>query len=206
MHTSHSKRKPPVIRVVHSSDAARLSLLLSQAFYDDPVYQWFFPEGLKRTQKCRRLFNVFLNDLLPQRTVFTTSALEGAALWIPPQNIRQNWSRQIKYNLQILSILGASILRGLKWQLFVESKHPDYPHWYLFLLGIAPEHQGQGIGSQLLQPMLKRCDAENLPIYLDTGNSKNVPFYQHRGFEIVNQIELTQSLTVYQMIRTPDKG
>jgi GNAT superfamily N-acetyltransferase len=43
---------------------------------------------------------------------------------------------------------------------------PD-PHWYPVVLGVGPACQGQGIGSALIQPVLKRADADGVPCYLE---------------------------------------
>jgi len=53
---------------------------------------------------------------------------------------------------------------------------PD-PHWYLFLLGIDPASQGQGLGGRLLEHVLARADAAHLPCYLETYDISAVRFY-----------------------------
>jgi GNAT superfamily N-acetyltransferase len=60
------------------------------------------------------------------------------------------------------------------------------PHWYLGLLGVSPGYQGQGLGRALLAPVLHRADHEGLPCYLETFVPQNVPFYEHRGFHVVD--------------------
>jgi MFS family permease len=52
------------------------------------------------------------------------------------------------------------------------------PHWYLWLLGVDPDRQGQGVGSALLAPILARADAEGLPCALETLTERNVWFYR----------------------------
>ena len=47
--------------------------------------------------------------------------------------------------------------------------HPRVPHWYLPVLGTAPEYQGRGVGSALLRALLARSDAEGLPAYLESS-------------------------------------
>ncbi len=172
------------------------------AFSTDPVYEWFFPRADSRIEKLRRLFAVFLESLIPLGTVFTTVGLEGASLWIPPGKTISS-GQSIKQHLQILGILGRGIPKGVWWWLSVESKQPRCPHWKLFLIGVVPEKQGLGIGSALLKPMLERCDREQLPIYLDTGNRANVAFYQRYGFEVKRKVALPQGPIVFQMIRHP---
>jgi GNAT superfamily N-acetyltransferase len=55
------------------------------------------------------------------------------------------------------------------------------PHWYLPIIGVEPSRQGTGIGSALLRPGLARADEWGLACYLDTGQPRNVRFYNARG-------------------------
>jgi ribosomal protein S18 acetylase RimI-like enzyme len=49
--------------------------------------------------------------------------------------------------------------------------HRDVPHahWYLMVMGVAPEACGQGLGRALLEPIMNRADAAGLPCYLETA-------------------------------------
>ena len=67
------------------------------------------------------------------------------------------------------------------------------PHWYLWALGVAPEHQGQGIGGDLLSPTLVQAQEMGLPCYLETETEDNVAFYTKRGFEVAYEAELSES-------------
>ena len=199
------KQEAPGIRVARHEDIGQLSRALSLAFYTDPVYEWFFPRAGSRIERLRRLFAVFLEDLIPLGTVLATEGLEGASLWVPPGKTISHW-QSVKQNLQVLGILGGGVPRGIWWWLSVESKQPRYPHWELFLIGVVPEKQGRGIGTALLRRMLDKCDDERLPIYLDTGNKANVAFYQRYGFEVKRKVSLPKGPIVFQMIRRPRGG
>ena len=59
------------------------------------------------------------------------------------------------------------------------------PHWYLMLLFVEPDRQGQGIGSSLLRPVLAKADAARLPCYLETMTDRDVRFYEKHGFKAV---------------------
>jgi GNAT superfamily N-acetyltransferase len=41
----------------------------------------------------------------------------------------------------------------------------DQPHWYLEIMVVNPASQGQGVGSRLLQPILKQASEEGLACY-----------------------------------------
>jgi len=47
--------------------------------------------------------------------------------------------------------------------------------------------QGQGIGAALMRHALERVDAERLPAYLESSNSRNISLYRRFGFELVGQ-------------------
>jgi ribosomal protein S18 acetylase RimI-like enzyme len=59
------------------------------------------------------------------------------------------------------------------------------PHWYLLLIGIEPKSQGQGLGSELLRPMLNGSNRLGGPCYLETEEPQNIRFYLKNGFEII---------------------
>jgi ribosomal protein S18 acetylase RimI-like enzyme len=81
--------------------------------------------------------------------------------------------------------------------------HPHERHWYLPVLGTDPAHQGRGVGSALLTPVLARADAEGLPVYLESSKEKNIPFYRRHGFEVVSTIRLEDGPAIWPMLRTP---
>jgi GNAT superfamily N-acetyltransferase len=53
-------------------------------------------------------------------------------------------------------------------------RHPTETHWYLALLGTDPSAQGQGLGTTVLSPVLKRCDTDAIPAYTETQRHENV--------------------------------
>jgi anaerobic selenocysteine-containing dehydrogenase len=45
-------------------------------------------------------------------------------------------------------------------------------------------------GSAVIQPVLRRCDADALPAYLETTKERNVGFYEQHGFAVVGHARL----------------
>ena len=66
----------------------------------------------------------------------------------------------------------------------VEKKHPSAPHYYLMALGVDPDLQGRSVGTQLMRPVLDKCDAEHMPAYLESSKERNVPLYERNGFKV----------------------
>jgi len=70
----------------------------------------------------------------------------------------------------------------------LEVEHPLEPHWYLAVLGIAPEHQRRGNGAALLAAFLETVDADGGPSYLETDRAENIAFYAQGGYEVVREV------------------
>ncbi len=71
------------------------------------------------------------------------------------------------------------------------------------MLGVDPERQGQGIGGQIIAPVLERADRDGLPCYLETMKERNVAFYQKHGFEVVVDDVFKGELHYWTMKRPP---
>jgi ribosomal protein S18 acetylase RimI-like enzyme len=69
------------------------------------------------------------------------------------------------------------------------------------LIGVEPIHQGRGLGNALMENVLKRCDEERLPAYLESTNPRNIPFYERLGFRRVGAIQVGTSPVVVPMLR-----
>ena len=76
--------------------------------------------------------------------------------------------------------------------------------WDIYWMAVAPERQGQGIGSRLIQPVLTQADKDRVPWYLETQTERNVSFYRKRGFEVVSDGWVPdQEIRVWTMLRVP---
>src|SRR5205085_5478890 len=65
----------------HLQGAARA---LAEAFFDDPVTTYFFPNERRRLAAMELMFGAYLHIALGIGEVLTTSDVTGAAIWIRP--------------------------------------------------------------------------------------------------------------------------
>jgi GNAT superfamily N-acetyltransferase len=91
----------------------------------------------------------------------------------------------------------------LKGHRMLDQAAPDRPHWYLRVVGVAPQYQRHGVGMVLLRPALERCDREGTPAYLVASQCKNVPFYEQQGFRVTAELRLPRGPLMWPMIREP---
>jgi ribosomal protein S18 acetylase RimI-like enzyme len=61
------------------------------------------------------------------------------------------------------------------------------PHWYVHMMAVQPEHQGRGVGSELLAQALSLAagDDRNEKMVLTTHVPRNLVFYERARFETV---------------------
>ena len=191
------------LRPATAEDAHRLSAVLAEAFFDDPVFGWLMPKDGKRLAQLRRYFGLDLGRYaLPHGRVWTTSDLTGAALTLPPGK----WRVPPLTTLLHGSAFGIHLHRAARIGAAMEWRHTRDirgPHYYVRDIGVHPNMQGKGLGSALLRPTLERCDREGVPAYLEASSERNAALYERHGFQRVKELSVGDSPPLRLMIRPP---
>jgi GNAT superfamily N-acetyltransferase len=187
-----------------TDDVEALTDTLQAAFFDDPVLTWILPDERSRSRRLATLFRGLLRaHYMPAHAVWTTPDQVGGALWSPPGHWRMTNREVLQMGLPTIAALGRRVVAGARLLNHVDRLHPKAPHWYLGVLGTSPAHQGKGVGSALLQPVLDRCDREGMPAYLESSKESNVPFYSRHGFAVTGEISLPGAPKLWPMWREP---
>lgn len=128
-------------------------------------------------QEARRYGSFFAPDGLPV----------GVSIWSRP--VSDDHARQMSDEKQafLKTYMGSASLEkylqicGFMAQQAKSIISPD--SWYLSIVGLAPQYQGQGRGVSLIRPILDRTDSLGCPAYLETFTRRNMQFYRRLGFE-----------------------
>jgi ribosomal protein S18 acetylase RimI-like enzyme len=70
------------------------------------------------------------------------------------------------------------------------AQKPQPPYHYLMFLGVHPQHQGRGLGRQLVAAGQARAAAEGQGAYLESTNPRNLAFYASLGFASLGEFTL----------------
>ena len=116
----------------------------------------------------------------------------GAGRYPPPA-----WTF-VRYVPSFLAAGPASIVRGLRTSSIQDRGHPPDEHVFLWFLAVDPDHQRAGVGRALLNRVFEDAEA---PVYLDTANPANVPYYAGFGFEETGRAALPRGATMWFMRR-----
>lgn len=184
--------KSPLCRVAQSQipDCGRI---LAQALFDDPFSIYCLP-NIKLRRAALEWFYTRAAAITERfgQTYLSAGGKNATALWLPPGNTKISLGQIISSGLWIAPMkLGFKPL-GRFFTLIsqLERQHEKAmheEHWYLFALGVEPQFQGEGLGSALLEPILKEADTKKQSCYLETAKEKNIAFYQKHAFHVVNK-------------------
>ena len=190
----------------HEKEGARI---LADAMVDDPGWIAIGPAGGARRLRMLRGHQRGVLALArraggPVHGAFTDGRLTGVAVlfgegtWPPPF-----WSLAFEARGMVPAGPG-TVLRGLKAQSKLQEAHPSEPHVYVWMLGVDPASQRRGAGRSLLERTITDAEERELPVYLETSNPDNLPYYGSFGFERTGEAPLPRGATVWFLRRDPD--
>lgn len=182
-----------------------IGAVLGRAFASDPVWRWFVTDDDRIAQRNATILSRFAAEYARVGHIEVEQDLGGAAIWVEPKRWRLHPSRMLRHAPAMLAAVGPRRLHRIRHLALTEQHHPREPHWYLAVVGVEPDLAGRGIGSTLLRPQLRRCDAELMPAYLESSKFENLPLYERLGFEVTAELDLPDGgPRLWSMWRDPD--
>jgi GNAT superfamily N-acetyltransferase len=172
---------------------------------DDPVAMWACTSENLRPGMLEGMYLARLRQMLVHQEVWTNPERSSAALWVPPER----WKTTLRQDAALIRcFLHPRLMVRLPLLAFglsaVQRKHPRRPpHWYLSLLGTAPDAQGNGYGSAVLRPVLEQCDSDGVGAYLESSKERNLDFYARYGFRVTGEMRLPYGPKMWAMWREP---
>jgi ribosomal protein S18 acetylase RimI-like enzyme len=129
---------------------------------------------------------------------FHDDELGGIAVTFAPGRYPPPRRTEARYGLAFLAAGPGPIVRGLRASAVQDGGHPEDDHAYLWFLAVDPQRQRTGIGRALLARV---CEDAEAPVYLDTSNPDNVPYYASAGFEEIGEGTLPRDTPMWFMRR-----
>jgi len=184
-----------------ANERPRIYRSLALAFEDDPVSSFIFPRAAGRVERLERFYALSVPTLTRDGRLLTNIGLNGGAVWQAPNPVRPRPLLQFWTLARLIATLGRQTAAGARLAQTLERVHLREPHWYLGILGTAPAHQGQGLGSALMQPILDECDEQGIISYLESSKVENIPFYERHGFSVIEEVQIPDGPKMWPMRR-----
>jgi ribosomal protein S18 acetylase RimI-like enzyme len=201
----------PDVLKLDRSDRAAAGAVLGRAFHDTDQWTAVLPDGRVRQRKLEQMFTGTVRLVLAAGGVVErTQGFEAIALWLPPGRDIGFWTvvRSGFASARFAVTPPFPSMRRLTAMMRqfdrIHKRHVPDPHWYLMALGVDPAHHRSGYGSTLVRHGIRRADAANEPIYVETESGPNVSFYEALGFEVLDEIVIdAYDLPFTLLIRQP---
>ena len=174
--------------------------ILTESFKKDPHVSWLIEES-KKKNKLKKLVEFVFGESLERGEIYLSDDNKAAALWNSGKKEKFTF-RFIVRNLSFLFHVGLrSTIRALTTEKKIHDFYPKCQRYFqLYMIGVLPESQGTGLASSLMNPMIERMERENIPLYLETANPRNVEIYKKKGFAVFHTMQFGSN-TLYMLKR-----
>jgi GNAT superfamily N-acetyltransferase len=195
------------IRTAGEGDRELVVGLLDAAFQDDPVSRWVFPGDEYRRTTHHRLMAAFTDIVLDEGRIDVTEDGTACALWLPmPEGEHGEEDEEGGDSFaELREIVDPENERvELIGRLTGEIHPAGRAHEYLWMIGVTPDRQGEGLGTALINSVLDRCDREGLPAYLEASSARSRALYERLGFAPAGPaLDLPDGPQMWPMWRDP---
>lgn len=185
------------MRIADKTNRKLVLDILCSSFDDNKSINFIVKQDAKRRNRLRNLMKYSFDRCVKTGKIYISDDEKACALVffseLKASSVYQNV-------LLVLNCIGLSnMLKVIKREKQLKSHHPSTPFYQLWFIGVFQEYQKKGIGSKILGEVLKKCDQQKLPVYLETSVLSNVSWYKNYGFEVFNEIK--NGFKLFQMIR-----
>jgi ribosomal protein S18 acetylase RimI-like enzyme len=172
------------VRTATLEDLAIIVDTAARSLDAEAMLRWSFGEE-RFEERIRRHFTHYDGENARRGWIRIAEDGAGIAVWIPPDAREEHEAIAPAPPGGEAEILGDNAERHAAFWGWVGEHEPAEPLLYLSHIGVAPEHQGEGLGSALMRDGLASVDRDGVPTWLETSRVDNVAYYERFGFRTV---------------------
>lgn len=173
------------------SDRPLVVNILKASFDNNKSVNYLIPQDAKRDERLRRFMEYSFDVCHSFGKVYLSDDRKGCALILLPDKKRTT-PKSLWWDIAFIlrSIGGSNVGKALNRERQIKSRHPKGPLYYLWFIGVDVAAQNNGIGSKLLNEVIKEGEAQKRVVCLETSTIKNIPWYEKFGFAIYDELDL----------------
>ena len=196
--------------LVTKKDLKKVIETLTQAFLDDHLLGYFFPQPEGRISFLQKYFNYRVRNGFLDGKIFATSEdIEAVVILTQSEYKKFSWLKAMRTGgFGLYRVAGSEILnKMMEVESFTVRKKLECvpePHWYLGSLAVRPSLQGRGLAGRLVRSVLDLCSSQNKLCVLETQHEDHVEMYKHFGFAVADTFTLPYAnLSHWVMAKPP---
>lgn len=173
--------------------------ILTSAFEDNKSVNYLVKQDKRRIRRIQALMRYSFEICFRFGSVFFSNDNKAVALIVYPDK-RKTSIKSIRLDVKLafrcIGITG--IGRASKRESVIKKSHPKVPISYLWFIGVSPNDQGKGSGTDLLNELVSYSEAERRVICLETSTERNLSWYKNHGFNIYNKLDFGYPLYFFK--------
>jgi len=164
-----------------------VSEILLESFYDNKSVNFVAKQDEKKNERLKILmdYSIFMGENFGK--IYLTKDKKACAIVLDPEK-KKTTLKGILWDIKLaFGVIGVkNIGKVMGRESILKKYHPKTPFMHLWYIGVKNDEQSKGLGSKLLQQIIK--DNPDKDIYLETSTERNFPFYKNHGFELVDDL------------------
>ena len=169
--------------------------ILASPFDDNKSVNYIIKQDKKRAQRLKKLMEYSFEVCYLFGNVFLSDDKKGCALIVLPDKKKTTLkSILLDAKLVITSMGLLNTKKAMNREAKIKKVHPEGLIYYLWFIGVDPTEQNNGIGSRLLEDVIKEGLSQKRTICLETSTLKNIPWYEKHGFKIYTEPDFSYHL------------
>jgi ribosomal protein S18 acetylase RimI-like enzyme len=175
---------------LRKNEIKQAAKIFASAFFMDDLHVYLLPGDGTRLRKLEHLYIFKIKSQL-DCTYKTSENMEGVCIWENPNEHHSAITIKDIFNgISLIFTVGiANLIRMIKYQIWsteLRNISTDDRYWYLNVIAVSPEYQGQGFASKMIRPFIEKAKSKNEKVYLETHNKNNIGIYEKYGFKLIN--------------------
>ena len=186
------------IQELTRQDKAEAVSALISAFHDYPVMRYMLKtDGTEYEYQLKAIMEFYCEARFAKEGLILGIKSEDSftAIALVDRASHKPWD-QLKGELERLKgIIGDSAHSRLQWYEDLSSRsQPQVSHYYLGMIAVRPENQGQGYARTILDHVkgLSAADPNSAGVCLSTELPGNVRLYEHFGYHIISEVDIEE--------------
>jgi ribosomal protein S18 acetylase RimI-like enzyme len=164
--------------------------ILHKSFMENMSVNFVVKQDKKREARIKKLmeYSYFHGEKFGK--IYLSKDKNACAIVLIPSKKKTSF-KSIIWDLKLVfNCIGISnVSKVLKREGEIKKHHPKFPFFHLWYIGVNPEFQGLALGTEMMARIIHDAKELNLPIYLETSNPRNFPFYEKLGFRLISELD-----------------